>query len=617
MPDLSGLSNDQLQAIIKGGKPVPTDQVHTIKINPGVTGAMPEGDFGKELLNTAGGAVMGGIQGAPLGPMGMIGGAGLGAVMAPQTKSDWATEALGTVMPWGKMEKAIAPMGQLAKFGIRSGAALGQDWVMDKLRGLLGQPDSRDWSGARVAAATVPGVLGNIGDRALQSGGTQVLQNKAAGLQGGIDSGAQALGAPGPVGDNLQQTNPLQGLRPTYADVQGDYLKRSAQMKASNIALQQAKKELQKLNTQRDQLLTSTEYSQPGDSTFKQALLAKNDADRDKFLKLTGVSNDIDRSEGTVRLGLIQEAQDNLDLVKQGINPYNRTQKLNGGDQQALTNYFQDAIDDHKLQIWSGKEQDVRQAGEQAQQNNDLYNTTNVGVQRLQKTVDGLQDEIKNNPFENVNLRTLVANNSGQPFNTQQFVSNLEGASRENIDALYKYLGQQKNGTQQIQTVRDSMMASMFSQAYDPKTKQLTNLPKLTQAGGPYNLDKIEALYGGGQQGTDAGHSLTQLINDVRSLGEVQSKLQALPTKDNTKAMVQSVLRGVIPSGILWATGHHGAAAAAELGIAAWPKLVDGVISQPQLGSAFHDFASKGGTAAALKANPMLENWLSKNSSMK
>lgn len=609
------MSDDEFNSLLPSPKKIDNPQ------------GFPEGgdNLGSMLMQSLGGAGMGGIQGATLGAaggpigagIGGILGAGLGAVMPPQTKADWATEALATALPAGRIEKAISEIPHIGgRFLARGATSIGENLLMDKVRSLLGDTQERNIDLPRGATSAIYPLLGLLGDKAAARVAVPQLQQKveqgAAELQPGI-SNAQSY------------------VRPTLNDIQAQFISQQARATTDKVSLGQAQKQLQKLNNEQNNILTSTTYSQPGDSIYQQALLAKNASDRRKFLKLTGVDPNMNPVRGSngkfvsspmaqsvKDISAIQESQNNLNLVNKGINPFDQTQRLSRDEQKALAEKFNDDIEDRKMAIWSGKEQEIRATAEQNAQANKQWDTNNRSIQRLQTTIDGLHKEITDNPFENVQLRSLLSTNNGQPFTAQQFIGNIEGGSAEHIDALYKYLGQQKNGESQIQTVRDAAIQNLFDKAYDNKTQNpVGKLPDLIKAGGSYNVDKLEALYGGGQDGIEAVGKFKQLTNDLNALNTARS-LQ------NSAGSNHSLFRGGLGGGILFELGAHGIAPSlttplgiGTLGVIGMSKLTDWVVSNPKAAAAFHTFAQNGGTAAALRAQPLLENWLEHNAAKK
>lgn len=591
LTDLSQMSDADLQALNQkmnsglilspGQKPAP--------LAPGATKeqeqAAGEGLW-KFLSQNLPMAAVGGFAGGPLGA------AALG-IFPPQNTSQAITSGLGfgAVGPWGKMEQAMGGMPGLVKAGAR-GLAGGTQYAADQgiTKALGEQPENASPAG-NISSVLLPMLIGKTADQ-IQNAPIHKQKALYANIQDTIDQLAGS-GAP-KIGSQMEQASgATKGVQTVLKNIE------------DNTKMAQIQKELAQKAQQQVPALTQQ----------KAETIVTPQGGLDKTVKIAALDKEIDRLNKLLpedpMVKQLNQAQSYKQKLNQGLDPFTGEKLLPGQKEKVLDdlhNLQQQAID----KITQSKTQQLQAASEKVAQ-----------TQQPPKTAQQIFDQVKadadKNPVENIYLKSLVAPNpDGSPTTARSFINNIVNSDSEHIDALYKHLKTQKKGSQMIGDIQDSLISEFLNRAYDPQTKNLTNASKLFAADGPFNKPKIEAIFGGGDKGAEKVRQFSQIVDDVRSLTELQAQSQKQPGFGSKFLRSQLI---ATPLGFIlnWlGAPHFVAAGAAEalgsaVGFIPGTKLINGLLENPKLLEAFHSWATHGGGADAFKMNPGLSSWLDQN----
>jgi hypothetical protein len=570
-------------------------------------------------------AIPGALTGGPLGAMA---GFGSGFAFPPQNATDATVAGLG---------QFAAPIASKAE-GLISGAGGGAKWLRQALRGVMGvtqevgddairyagnqlnpQPgDQSPVNGAGLGvAAALPMLAGGVAERTLNAPKGKLWQAKQD-----VQSGANSIvGQTVNIGEGLNQEMGGAQASDAFNAVKQRLQQTVQQVPEAQQALQQkqafeqqmqkvAYSAYQKLDQQKLQGLVLPQYSSDSDMAQRMALLSTSTKEQSKYKNFLQTLSSQDPDVQAVQS--LQKQRDQVAATEP--HPW-----MSQSDKDVQLKNIDENINSHLATAFQNKMDVIRKASDDAAQK--LYDPTNAGVQRLQKAFDQVRDEANSNPLENVYLKNLTSPQGNSPATPQSFVGQLLSGDSQHIDALYKFLGTQKNGDQMISDVRDAMLTEFFAKAYDPRTKTLSNSAKLIAGDGPFNLDKVEAMFGGGVEGQDAAQKFSTLVSDLRTMSDSAAQAKAQGSMTDWKHMrleyAATGLGGMVGGAI---KGRIGAEAGAAVGggavtaIMGYPRLVDAVVNSQAFGNQFHQWASKGGSMDALKVAPLITSWINKNS---
>lgn len=180
----------------------------------------------------------------------------------------------------------------------------------------------------------------------------------------------------------------------------------------------------------------------------------------------------------------------------------------------------------------------------------------------------------------------------------------------------YRQRIKSKMGTKGTQQLEDSMVEEFFRQAYDPKTKTLSNAPQVFSKEGNFPAEKILAMYGGGAKAQEKLQTLTRTTEAIRAL-----QAPGGPFKEFGKRLGAHVA-WVLPNMLIFhpealpVTAGSMAAAGGVVGSAIlYPKLIDAMLRNPKRGEDFYKWATSTSRTGRSLANwPRLAAWLKSNS---
>jgi hypothetical protein len=565
----------------------------------------------QNLPMAAVGGISGGLTG---GPVGALAGAGMMGAFPPQNATQAAEAGAGqfTAGLAAKAENAIrVTQNPFVRAAIRGSLGLGQETLIDDpIRKALGE-EAPGGITSKTIATLLPMLGGTVADRSLNSPRAKA-QAAARGIKANL---SDILGKDIDVNPEAVKAAASQGSKPAQEALmtaqQATKVVPEAQALQSQVSQikqqgqQVAQGNLNKIDNQRDALLTAPMYSDDESQALRAGMLKQNAQLRARYEGLARGLPSADPHKQVIQALQKQKAQV---LSQVGKNP------LVTDDQLKLqANGIDDQITQHVAASFQSELDNLRKVSGQNASN--LFDPKNPGTGKLQKTVDNVSKGANDNPIENIYLRNLTApppNTSGTPPGTpskpasvESFVNNLTNLDERHVEALYQYLGNQPNGDSMIKGVRDALMNKFFTMAYDPKTQQLSNASKLIAGDGPFNHDKLKAIFGGGVEGDDAVNKFGQLVSDIGLL----EKNQALASQSPWKMGLGHFGLYSTPTGLAYLAGGHKAAMAAAgmtLGFKAYSPLVDSVVTNPKFAEAFHNWASNGGDMDALRYTPVL-----------
>jgi|SRR5579871_64051 len=552
-------------------------------------------DFVKHDLpyGVAGGAAMA-LGGAPIGAA-----LGTGAMLAGSAPHDLGGAVMNAanVFGMGLANKAsqayTAIKSPVSRFLARAATGLGINETQNKIQDALGQGANEGASRlmSDALAALVPGMGGSVADRANLRGNIQGVMGPNVPSTGFEAQAAQEA-------QKVQQAVPEAGFlqQQKFAQTQ-----QAAKMFAENN---------QKLEAERLLKLTAPQGSFAQDDLQKAKSLAENNKLRAGYAKVVE-GQDVDNPQVKAIKNLQQQYDD---ISNQEGGPWKDASYKN-----AQLKQIQEEIDKNRGQMFDQMADKVRQAAEQHV--NNLYDPALAATQRLNKVSDTIRSAVNTEIIENSNLKGLLTPDKDGVFGPKQLVGNLINGDSDNIDRLFKYLGNQKNGDQMIKTTRDAFLTEMMARAYDPQTKQLSNIGKITAGDGPFNRNKLISIFGGGREGQETTKQVDQLLQDFKTLQDV---------KDTAKKSTGfGHLAGwyFTPMGATYAALHYGLhtsypaamGSAALAGVASkgaqavfqgYIPLIDKYISNPQFAQAFHNWAQTGGDMKTMFKIPMLSRVL-------
>jgi len=614
--ELNQMSPQQLQAIASGqelsgggggqGGFVPNMENRG---HGGIMGAIH--DKGQDMFNwldshpmvrrgAMGAAVAAGsLAGAPvtLPALGMAAlSGGLGAAAPPENGTDAALMGVGEFSRGLRMAEAIEnPIARmLAKIGITKAnpamaRVMSQGAVGAGMEGVNGVVRSATGNGSTdpksmAVAAGLPMLAGGVGEA---MAGTRKATALRQGIQETVDSLA---GQHTPIGQPTPNELSLDPRTQASLKAAGEQASQQVNAQKSAPAVQQR---LADLKAQNLDLLTNA--SGPGDPVA----YAKNQRELINLAK----------SQSTQGIAPPSPEDDQISKLNDSISTINTqrdNQLIRPSDATAQTAAIQKQITGLQQQKWANTAQQFQQASWEKSLNGIINNVQEMKT--TQGTLDALQTEIDTNPLENVMLKNLVTNSDAtKPMTPETLLNNIKNSDAPTVNALYQYLGKQKDGDAQIKNIQNIVINRFMADAYDPQTKSWSKANQLMAADGPFNKDKMEAVFGGGREGQDAAATAVQTIGDLRRLTEAHAGIagqQAAAAGKSTPSMMTKVFAapaGAVIGGMFGhgAIGHAAGSLvgeAATMGVLYTPKLIQAAIANPKFAQAFHAWASAGGT---------------------
>lgn len=606
--DFSKLSDEQLEKLSKSG--VATD--FSVLSRPGQPlrdkthnfTPQEQTDIGNNLEHWINKGLFGAAVGAGTLASGGLGAwpaaAGMGlfsALTAPENATDALTNAAGFGLagPAMKAENLMAKFGLpgLAKAGIRGAEGYAQHKLGEGINTGFGHypgenPPSDTFGTA--SSVALPMLLGGMADK-IQASPVTKQKELHANIQDTIN---QLAGKSAPVGPQMEQNSGVgKGIKTILKNIETNtQIAKTQQEMAARAA-----KEVPALQQQKaDTLIT------PLEGLDKTAKLAAIDANINKLHKYMPDDPNVKQ---------LKMAQDARTKVEQGINPFSG---------QPLPPEMKDSVlSDITRLSEQAQNQIVQSKTAQLQAASEKYAQSQPAPPNVQPIFDIVgQDAIKN-PLENIYLKSLVAPSAdGAPMTARTFLNNVMNSDSEHIDALYKYLKTQGvNGTKMQGHMQDAFISEFFNKAYDPQTKTLTNAGKLFAADGPFNKPKVEAMFGGGEKGAEKARQFASIVDDIRALTDLQKQPQGPGGWAKFgKSQIVAAATGFILSGLgvpHFAAGATGEALGSLVGFIPSNKLISGMMTNPNLAKALHEWAANGGSGTAFKMNPGLSKWLDQN----
>lgn len=560
--------------------------------NTGNGGQLPF--LGKEPIGARiNGALAGGMAGVPFGGVpGALGGAALGAAFPPHSAGDIMTQFAA-----GPIGEATAPMinaiggGRMAKTG------------MAGLMGMLNSQLLNNTASATDMAAHA------INPNMPEATNPNIYSAKDAVLQGGPTALMQAL-IPNAVNRNPtarsaqfagQVLGPEAGQISKLDEVQS-MLKGVPQLEKARQAGSALTPELQQNKNLTNKVLAELGEIKTNKNIVSERLAGIADKENMENSVLKAAKSQTkaewntlspEEKKARIRYGYTPKQRDlnaEADLLRSraeqaAFSPTNQRQ------------YFSDTVND------IGSKTHLKSVEARLSTNEDLLN------ENLQK----LKQEAATTYAMPEGLRKLSQGSE----NAFDLVQNLKKADPQTLMDYYKHLQGQPGGEKHVATVRNALVSQFFNDSYDNVNKAFTKTADLMKSGGPYSMDKLAAIYGGGEEGAKKAQLFQRAVNDISQFSEDQ-KLGGM-----AKYAVGH-LAWIMPNILLFhpetmtkpetsVALASGAAASGLLGVG-WNKLIDGLLKSPVLGDSFHKWATSTTRQGRSLANwPRLAAWLEQN----
>jgi len=227
--------------------------------------------------------------------------------------------------------------------------------------------------------------------------------------------------------------------------------------------------------------------------------------------------------------------------------------------------------------------------------------------------LDALKGRNQKSLFQNPRVSDILRPNSGEVApTTDSILGRLREASPEHITALYSEL----RDPTRIQMARNVILKDALSRAIDDNGH--FDASKLSKS---LSMDKLNALFEGGQQAHAATQQFQELVQDADRLSKAWQYVDDLKQRGVKGVFREAKASGLVGGAgmaIYLAGGHSravaGTTALASLAALPWQKLIDAVmVKDGKIGKMFHQFAEQGGTPAAMQSLPALQRWFSEN----
>lgn len=244
-----------------------------------------------------------------------------------------------------------------------------------------------------------------------------------------------------------------------------------------------------------------------------------------------------------------------------------------------------------------------------------------------QKIVDSVTQAVNDEPVMSSPFRELGAANTPEEFRDM-----LVKAPATTVDKLYQYFGDKP---EMQKNIRQMMTRRFFEMASDGQSGNLVpdKMKELLDVQGPFNPEKLQAMFGGGDEGFQAARDFAKIGVSLSKIGQLQNMVNNTPSVakaagDFGKNLTLTMMPGALAIPKIMHLGgpvaQTASAAAAGLsvagmglrtGIVSLPNLIDAAVANPGISKQFANWVERGGTTTALATLPALNNWIDQNAS--